>query len=178
MADQSDEQHEARPAPPAEDRYRNQWNLRQDNKMAENFCIHLATDRERVRSCFDVIKQLRPHLTDADSFADNVERQRINGYRLEYADYEGDVVGVVAYRTLENTLYGNFVYVDDLVVTSSMRGIQVGSTLLDSARDFARDSGCSHFVLDTGLHMAEAQKFYYRNGLMARGMHFVQKLTI
>ena len=144
--------------------------------MAEDFNLYLATDRERILSCFSVMKELRPHLTDAEAFGDQIERQRASGYRLEYADYDGEVVGVVGYRTLENTLYGRFVYVDDLVVTSTMRGIQFGAALLEAARIFARDSNCAHFVLDTGLHMTDAQKFYNRNGLVAHGMHFVERL--
>jgi len=36
--------------------------------------------------------------------------------------------------------------------------------------------GCKNFVLDTGLHMALAQRFYFRQGLLARGMHFVEAL--
>jgi hypothetical protein len=31
--------------------------------------------------------------------------------------------------------------------------------------------------LDTGLHMALAQRFYFRQGLLAKGMHFVEPLT-
>lgn len=35
---------------------------------------------------------------------------------------------------------------------------------------------CDHFVLDTGLHMPLAQRFYFRQWLLAHGMHFTQSL--
>jgi hypothetical protein len=35
---------------------------------------------------------------------------------------------------------------------------------------------CRHFVLDTGLHMALAQRFYFRQGLLAHSMGFSETL--
>ena len=127
---------------------------------------------------FDVMKQLRPHLTDANAFCAQMRRQREESYRLLAAcDDEGTILGLAGYRTQTNTLYGRFVYVDDLVVTSRLQRSGIGACLLDKVREIARHSRCAHFVLDTGLHMALAQRFYYRNGLLAKGMHFVELLV-
>ncbi|SAK64536.1 N-acetyltransferase GCN5 [Caballeronia catudaia] len=127
---------------------------------------------------FDVMKELRPHLTDANAFCAQMRRQREESYRLLAAcDDEGTFLGLAGYRTQTNTLYGRFVYVDDLVVTSRLQRSGIGACLLDKVREIARHSRCAHFVLDTGLHMALAQRFYYRNGLLAKGMHFVEPLV-
>ncbi|SAL69670.1 N-acetyltransferase GCN5 [Caballeronia terrestris] len=126
---------------------------------------------------FDVMKQLRPHLTDAAAFTSQVRRQREEGYRL-LAACDGDVIlGLAGYRTQTNLIYGRFVYVDDLVVDANLQRSGIGGQLLEAVRQIARDVHCAHFVLDTGLHMALAQRFYYRNGLLARGMHFVEPLN-
>jgi GNAT superfamily N-acetyltransferase len=106
-----------------------------------------------------------------------VARQHAEGYRLLAASDAGSIVGLAGYRTLTNLLYGRFVYVDDLVVDGSLQRGGVGAQLLDAVRQIAREAGCAQFVLDTGLHMPLAQRFYFRNGLLARGMHFVEPLA-
>ena len=62
------------------------------------------------------------------------------------------------------------------MVTSTLHRSGIGELLLQSARQQAALLGCKNFVLDTGLHMALAQRFYFRQGLLARGMHFVEAL--
>ncbi|MFM0627576.1 GNAT family N-acetyltransferase [Paraburkholderia xenovorans] len=138
--------------------------------------VHLETP-DSLLPAFDVMRQLRPHLTDAPSFAAQVARQHAEGYRLLAASGAGSIVGLAGYRSLTNLLYGRFVYVDDLVVDGRLQRSGVGAQLLDAVRQIAREAGCAQFVLDTGLHMPLAQRFYFRNGLLARGMHFVEPLA-
>ena len=139
---------------------------------------HLDTPDDWTRA-FDVMKQLRPHLTDAHAFAAQVRRQREESYRLLAAcDEDGTILGLAGYRTQTNLLYGRFVYVDDLVVDGTAATQRHRRAIArQGPRDRASMSRCAHFVLDTGLHMALAQRFYYRNGLLAKGMHFVETLA-
>lgn len=125
---------------------------------------------------FELMRVLRPHLTDLADYVAQLQRQAAQGYRL-LAAWEGEqVVGLAGYRPLENLLYGRFIYVDDLVVSPDLQRGGLGAQLLNAVRDEALQRGCDHFVLDTGLHMPLAQRFYFRQGLLARGMHFTQSL--
>jgi ribosomal protein S18 acetylase RimI-like enzyme len=137
---------------------------------------HLEGPAE-LAAAFSVMQELRPHLSTASAFARQVSRQFAQGYRL-LAVSEGETpVGLAGYRFVENLIYGRFVYVDDLVITSRLQGSGLGGALLAEVRRIAQEAGCDHFVLDTGLHMALAQRFYYRQGLLAKGMHFVESLA-
>jgi GNAT superfamily N-acetyltransferase len=128
------------------------------------------------RAGFALMRELRPHLTDEAAFAEQIARQYAQGYRLLGAYLGERVVGLIGYRAMENTVYGRFVYVDDLVIDTGERQRGLGAFLITTVRNEARRLGCQHLVLDTGLHMALAQRFYFRQGLLARGMHFVQPL--
>ena len=127
-------------------------------------------------SAFELMRELRPHLTHRTAFVDQLTRQSEQHYRLLGAWLENELVGLAGFRTLENLLYGPFIYVDDLVVAASHRAHGMGAQLLDAVRRQANVQGCAHLVLDTGLHMPLAQRFYFREGLLAKGMHFVQPL--
>lgn len=130
-----------------------------------------------LQSCFSLMKQLRPHLRSLQSFSQQLERQITAGYELICGVQGEAVIGLVGYREMENFLYGRFIYVDDLVVDASIRQMGLGARLLDAARQEAIARECAHFVLDTGLHKPLAQRFYFREGLLPRGMHFVELLN-
>lgn len=134
------------------------------------------TEAADLQGAFELMRQLRPHLVNDASFIAQMTRQFQQDYRLLGAWLGTDLVGLAGYRTLENLLYGRFVYVDDLVVTHSQRQHGVGAQLLAEVRREATKGGSTHLVLDTGLHMPLAQRFYFREGLLAKGMHFVQPL--
>ncbi len=136
---------------------------------------HIENDADLAAS-FTVMRELRPHLTDTTAYVEQIKRQYAQGYRLLAAWRNGSIVGLAGYRSLESTIYSRFVYVDDLVVTSTLHRSGIGELLLQSTRQQAALLSCKNFVLDTGLHMALAQRFYFRQGLLARGMHFVEAL--
>lgn len=136
---------------------------------------HIESDTD-LDASFSVMQELRPHLSDRAAYAEQIARQRTQGYRLLAAWRDGAIVGLAGYRLQDNLLYGRFIYVDDLVVTASLHRARLGERLLRAARQQAVALGCRHFVLDTGLHMALAQRFYFRQGLLAKGLHFVEPL--
>ncbi|WP_327437751.1 GNAT family N-acetyltransferase [Pseudomonas donghuensis] len=144
--------------------------------MGEQATIRYLQEGAEQQAAFELMRELRPHLVDADAFAQQVRRQAQQGYRLLGAFYGKQLLGLAGVRISENLLYGRFTYVDDLVVAPAMRGLRVGAALLDAARAEGLRSGHAYLVLDTGLHMPLAQRFYYREGLLAKGMHFVQAL--
>jgi GNAT superfamily N-acetyltransferase len=129
-----------------------------------------------IGACHAVMLELRPHLKDADSFVQQVLRQRAEGYRLSAAWQDDRIIGLVGYRLQENLLYGRFVFVDDLVVQQAFRSGGVGAQLLSTARAYAQEKSCRYFVLDTGLHMSLAQRFYFRQGLLSHAMGFCEPL--
>ena len=135
----------------------------------------IVSDQD-YQACFSVMRELRPHLADAAAFFAQVRRQAEQGYHLLAAWQNGQVKGLAGYRLQENLLYGRFLYVDDLVAASDARRHGVGGRLIEALREEAQRQGCAHLVLDTALANALGQRFYFRQGLLAKGMHFSQPL--
>lgn len=142
-----------------------------------DYTFQLLDTPKNQRASFDLMRVLRPHLSDPDAYVAQLSRQTRQGYRLLAISNGQGMVGLAGYREIENLIYGRFIYVDDLVISPQLQGSGVGATLLNAVREEAVRRGCDHFVLDTGLHMALAQRFYFRQGLLARGMHFTEKLS-
>jgi hypothetical protein len=65
---------------------------------------HLKED-DGFRRAYDVMLELRPHLSDVSAFVDQVQRQQIRGYELLAAVEGQTIVGLAGYRMQENLLY-------------------------------------------------------------------------
>lgn len=138
--------------------------------------IEHLEDHYALQASFALMCVLRPHLTDVQSYTDQLQRQMDQGYRLLAVRNDQSIVGLAGYRELENLLYGRFVYVDDLVICPQLQRSGLGAQLLNGVRDEALRRQSDYLVLDTGLHMPLTQRFYFRQELLARGMHFTQDL--
>ena len=126
---------------------------------------------QAFEASFNLVRVLRPHVAAPANYVAQLLRQTARGYRLLAAWDAGQMVGLAGYRELENLLYGRFIYVDDLVVHPDLQRSGLGAVRVEAVQ-----RGSTHFVLDTGLHTPLAQRFYFRQGLLAHGMHFTQSL--
>ena len=129
-----------------------------------------------IGACYDLMRQLRPHLASVEDFVTRWRRQAADGYRilalwLEQGPYPGPRA-LAGYRITENLVHGKFLYVDDLVSDQAERSRGYGAKLLDKLKEEGRALGCKKLVLDTGLDNALAHRFYYRRGLLAQALRF------
>jgi GNAT superfamily N-acetyltransferase len=138
--------------------------------------LRLIDSEPDYHAAFPIMQELRPHLADVASFVAQLARQTQQGYHLLGAWQDSRVIGLAGYRFQENLIYGKFLYVDDLITTEHVRGDGIGAALIEALRDEATRMGCAHLVLDTGLGNALGQRFYFRQGLLAAGLHFRQAL--
>ena len=131
-----------------------------------------ATTDADICACWPVMRELRPHLTEAAAFLDRVRRQQGDGYHLLAAWDDGNPVGLAGWRVQENLLRGRFGYVDDLVVRADVRRSGLGARLLDAVAEAARALGLAQLVLDTGIDNVLGQRFYFRYGMLPGALRF------
>jgi GNAT superfamily N-acetyltransferase len=137
--------------------------------------IHLAETKEQINRCFPVMHQLRPML-NAETFADRIEQQQREGYRLAYLEHEGAVASVAGFRVMSVLWSGRTLYVDDLITDEAMRSHGFGAQMIAWLAALARSEGCETFSLDSGTHRHEAHAFYFRQGLRVTDFHFQMPL--
>ncbi|MEZ1317992.1 GNAT family N-acetyltransferase [Pseudomonas fluorescens] len=129
-----------------------------------------------ILAAYDLIRQLRPRLTDPGQWLDAYKRQAAGGYRVLLLVHDDVPQGLAGFRLQENLIHGRFLYVDDLVTDATLRGAGLGKRLLDALTGIARDSQCDHLVLDTALVNHDAQRFYTRCGMTNLATRFIKPL--
>ena len=149
--------------------------MRKDKKTPPVTLKHAESDAD-ILACFDVMQELRPNLTSDLTFLEQVRRMEKRGYRLLMAVQDNKPVALAGYRDKEMIIHGRFIYVDDLITSEARRGQQLGEQLLTHVFQLAQEQGYSKVILDTGIGNVLAQRFYYRMGMLAAGMHFCYEL--
>ncbi|MGB8738951.1 MAG: hypothetical protein WCD52_01485 [Xanthobacteraceae bacterium] len=78
-----------------------------------------------IGACYELMRQLRPHLASVEEFVSRWRSQSADGCRilalwLEQGPYPGPR-SLAGYRITKNLVHGKFLYVDDLVSDQAER---------------------------------------------------------
>lgn len=127
---------------------------------------------------YPVIKELRPHLSFED-FVNLYEQAKVRDeYRLVGLLQNNQYVAVMGYRILFDFVHGKHLYIDDLVVSASMRSQGIGKQLLDFAEFEAKRLSCKTLRLCTGIDNKRGIQFYEKNNWNPRAMAYKKKAEI
>jgi GNAT superfamily N-acetyltransferase len=139
--------------------------------------VKLADSDADLRRCFPVIRELRTHFDQEETFVTQARRQMANErWRLAFVEDEGEVVALAGFRLLECLHSGKTLYVDDLVTREDRRSKGHGETLMRWLEERARTAGCQMFSLDSGTQRPGAHRFYFRMGMAISSFHFAKKI--
>jgi GNAT superfamily N-acetyltransferase len=101
-------------------------------------------------------------ITDADVLRDGFGERRC--FECLLAEADGEAVGMAIHRPSYSTFDGRRgLYVEDLFVADSARGLGIGRMLMARLAAIARERGCSRMSLAV-LHWNPARDFYRRLG--------------
>ena len=133
------------------------------------------TDAE-IQDCYDVMSQLRPHIT-ADDFLPRVRQQMERfEYRLPYVSDEGEVKAVAGIRVSEWLHGGKYLEIDDLVAKDGDRSKGYGGQLFDWIVELARAENCNHVRLLSGVQRFNAHRFYVKKRMNIEAHYFTLAL--
>jgi len=138
----------------------------------EDTVIKRASTEEQIRSCFGIMLQLRPHLTEEQAFIKQVQRQLAEGYQLVYCADDGNVRALAGFRFLEFLAWGKVLYIDDLITDSETRRNGHGGKLLKWVIEQGKKAKCDQIHLDSGPQRHDAHRLYLNHGFKIIGHRF------
>ena len=141
----------------------------------ESFSVRHLDDSEDIRTSWPLMRQLRPNQSDEMGYVQQVKMlQQNTGYNLVGAfDPNGRLLGIAGFVFSAMLSRGSYLYVEDLVIDEGTRSQGVGGFLLSWLGSHAREQGCSSLHLDCSNHRLDSHRFYRREGLEDRSLHFV-----
>ncbi len=138
--------------------------------------ISIAESESEIRACHPVIRELREHVSVEELVQHVVDGRESQGFRLAFAQCDGEMVAAAGFRIGRSLAWGKFVYVDDLVVRESDRGKGFGGALLDWIVELAKELDCQQVHLDSGVQRLQTHRFYLKHGMEISSHHFRLRL--
>ena len=99
-----------------------------------------------------------------------------NGYKQIAAFDHEACVGIAGYWINTRIYCDKYIDIDNVVVRTDFRSKSVGKAMMDWLENLARQEGCHHSILDAYVENRKAHKFYFREGYIIRGFHFLKSL--
>ncbi|MBL7543948.1 MAG: GNAT family N-acetyltransferase [Bdellovibrionaceae bacterium] len=144
--------------------------------MEKKFVV--AREPQDLIKFFPVMKELRPHLEMESYLSIYQEAHRNDGYEIVAIEANGQVQAVMGYRLIADYVRGRHVYIDDLVVSETVRSKGLGGELLKYAEGVAKENNCDTLRLCTGIENDRGVKFYEKSGWTKRAFAYTKKITI
>lgn len=141
----------------------------------QNDTANVRSEVNELQLCFQVLQELRTHLTYESFLQIYAEAHKHEGYQIITAKKNKNIIGLMGFRILHDFVHGKHLYIDDLVSTHAERSNGVGSALLQHAEKIAMQQGCTGLRLCTGVENELGKKFYEKNNLSLRAVVYKKK---
>ena len=133
--------------------------------------VSFAKIEKEVTDCFNIISELRPHLTQ-DEFITKVKRMsKTTGYELVYLDDFG-IKAVAGIKISEWLHSGRYLEIEELVTDKNSRSKGYGGALFDWILEYAKQNECAQIRLVSGVSRDNAHKFYSNKGMIFEAKYF------
>ena len=137
--------------------------------------IKIAATADDISKCWDVLKELRPHL-ERDQFVAMVQEMIAEGYNLAFIEEQDIAVAAIGFRYLQFLFNGKHIYIDDLSTLPSHRAKGLAGQLLDYVSDLAESMGYNAVTLDSGYQRLAAHRLYLNKGFNLSSHHFSKQI--
>jgi GNAT superfamily N-acetyltransferase len=143
--------------------------------MQHQYDIRKTTSIAQMLFHYPLVQQLSPQLTIED-YARLIQEMIPHNY-FQVGVYQEEKCVAVSGCWLCTKLYsGKYMEIDNFVVDKEYRSQGVGKLLLDWMIDEAKRNDCKTVMLDAYVENFKVHRFYYREGFIARGFHYLKSL--
>lgn len=137
--------------------------------------IAIAETDDEIQNCYQVMAELRPHVS-FDEFLPMVRRlTQIAGFKLAYLT-DGEIKAVGGFRISEWLGGGKYLEIEDLAAKSGEQSKGYGGALFDWLIEYAKENDCHHVKLVSHVKRFGAHRFYLQKRMDIQGHYFSMNL--
>jgi GNAT superfamily N-acetyltransferase len=133
------------------------------------------TSKEEMLKNYELLTEVYPTLTLED-YDRELDIMLPNNYG-QVGIFDGDrCAGLTGYWIGSKLWCGKYIELDNVVVSKEYRRHGIGKQLFDYFENKGKEEGCTMLALDSYSDNFDAHKFFYREGYVPRGFHFINIL--
>jgi GNAT superfamily N-acetyltransferase len=137
--------------------------------------IKELTSLQEMLLHLEIIKFLYPKMT-LERYKSFLEDMIPKNYK-QVAVFDGDTcVGLSGFWFATKLWTGKYIEIDNFIVHPDYRKKGIGKLLTQFIDEKAKELNCTCIVLDAFTGNFEAHRFYYNQGYVPRGFHFIKTI--
>ncbi|HEV7232506.1 MAG TPA: GNAT family N-acetyltransferase [Bacteroidia bacterium] len=130
---------------------------------------------EEMLERYEILTQLNPQLKKED-YARMLHDMLAHGYR-QVAVFDGkQCIGVSGFWISTKLYCDKYVELDNVIIDAAYRSKGVGKLMCDWIVEEGKRLGCITALLDAYVENSNGHRFYFREGYVIKGFHFLKKL--
>ncbi len=139
-------------------------------------CKKLVSINEMLPN-YSLICELTPSLT-IEQYQQYLEQMVPHNYFQVVVLSGEQVIAVSGYWIATKIYSGKYLEIDNFIVSEPFRKEGVGQALIRWMEEEARAHQCNVIMLDAYVENFKAHAFYYRQGFIARGFHYLKSVEL
>ena len=131
--------------------------------------------KSQMLDMYYVLKEMYPSLSKQE-YSDELDDMLPNNYG-QVIVYDGDkCAGLTGYWIGTKLWCGKYMELDNVFIREAYRSKGIGEQLFDFMKKKGEKENCTMLALDTYTDNFKAGKFFYEQGYVPRGFHFINVL--
>jgi len=132
-------------------------------------------NQKKMLENFKILKEVYPKLT-LKEYKKKLNDMISNNYKQVGVYIKKECIGITGYWIWTKLWCDKYFELDNIVISKKYRSKGIGEELFKYMEAKARKEKCSMIALDTYTDNFKAHKFFYNQGYIPKGFHFIKKL--
>lgn len=124
---------------------------------------------------FPLIKEMYPSIT-VEQYSEELDLMVPNNYKQVVVFENDEMLGLSGYWFGNKLWCGKYLELDNVFSSAKHRSKGVGDLIFKHLKIKAEELGCTMLALDSYTDNFKAHKFFYDQGYIPRGFHFINIL--
>lgn len=137
--------------------------------------LQVLTTVDEMLSQIETIKFLYPNMT-IERYEGFLSDMIPKNYKQVAVFNEDKCIGLTGFWFGTKLWTGKYLEIDNFVVHPDYRKNGIGKLLTDFINEKAKELNCTCVVLDAFTGNFDAHRFYYNQGYVPRGFHFIKTI--
>ncbi len=133
------------------------------------------TTKEEMLDRYTVLLEVYPSLT-LEEYSIELDEMLSHNYGQVAVFEEEECIGLTGYWIGSKLWCGKYMELDNVVICEKHRGKGIGKILFKHMENKAKQLNCTMLALDSYSDNFKSHKFFYGQGYVPRGFHFINVL--
>ena len=132
-------------------------------------------DINQMLEQFPIIQELYPDMS-LITYQNYLTEMLPNSYGMVIIQENNQTIGLSGFWINTKLWCGKYLELDNVIVSEKHRSKGVGQLISNFLEDKAKEKNCSLLALDAYTTNFPAHKFYYNQGFVPKGFHFIKSI--